>query len=390
MVAATDLRVDDPTCRWTQMSDIVQRNHRFYVVAYNGHDPITGRERRRWHPAGTDHTDAVTVQRRIDSQRPIARCELSIGGFMATTWLATKRGLTRHTANRYRWMIDHNITPRIGAIRLDALGPADLDACYANLIANGGRRRQGLAPKTVLEIHRVISNALDLAVDRQLIDTNPARRARPPRPTSRSTVPAIWDAQQLSHFLQAARRLRLYPALHLVAHTGIRRGELAGLNWGDLHVATSSVSITRTRQATMGRTIEAPVKTRTSRRRIDLDANTVAVLEHWRHRLVGEGAIIEPSTPMFLNAHHCAPSPESFSQLFTRTTSTCGLRRIRFHDLRHTHASLLVAAGVPIKVVSERLGHAHPGFTMHTYQHLLPGMGSAAAARFADLIDASR
>jgi integrase len=140
----------------------------------------------------------------------------------------------------------------------------------------------------------------------------------------------------------------------------------------------------------MGRTIEAPVKTRTSRRRIDLDANTVAVLEHWRHRLVGEGAIIEPSTPMFLNAHHCAPSPESFSQLFTRTTSTCGLRRIRFHDLRHTHASLLVAAGVPIKVVSERLGHAHPGFTMHTYQHLLPGMGSAAAARFADLIDASR
>jgi hypothetical protein len=70
MVAAIDLRVDDPTCRWTQMSYIVGRNSRFYVVAYNGHDPITGRERRRWHPAGTDRTDAVALQRRIDRSDP--------------------------------------------------------------------------------------------------------------------------------------------------------------------------------------------------------------------------------------------------------------------------------------------------------------------------------
>ena len=218
----------------------------------------------------------------------------------------------------------------------------------------------------------------------------PDHSHRPPRPATRSTVPAIWDAQQLAQFLQAARVLRLYPALHLVAHTGMRRGEVASLNWGDLHIPASSVSIARTRQSTMGRTVESPAKTRTSRRRIDLDANTIAVLEQWQHRLVGEGATIDPSTPMFLNTHHCTPSPESFSQLFTRTTASCGLPRIRFHDLRHTHASLLVAAGVPIKVVSERLGHAHPGFTMHTYQHLVPGMGAAAATQFADLIDSCR
>ena len=93
---------------------------------------------------------------------------------------------------------------------------------------------------------------------------------------------------------------------------------------------------------------------------------------------------------MFLNTRHQAPSPESFSQLFTRSSDEAGLPRIRFHDLRHTHASLLVAAGVPIKVVAERLGHGHPGFTMHTYQHLLPGMSAAAATKFADLIDGSR
>lgn len=372
------------------MSYIVQRNNRFYVVAYSGLDPITGRERRRWHPAGSNPGDADAVQRRIDRERPSPSCAASLSGFMSTTWLATKATLTHPTANRYRWMIDHNIEPRIGRLRLDALRPEDLDSCYADLVANGGRRRQGLSAKTVLEIHRVISNALDLAVDRQLIDTNPARRARPPRPASRSTVPAIWNAQQLSEFLDAANHLRLYPALHLVAHTGMRRGEVAGLNWSDLDTAMSSLSIVRTRQTTLGRTVEGPVKTRTSRRRIDLDPNTIAVLDRWRHRLSTEGATIEPSTPMFLNTWHRAPAPESFSQLFGRIIATTELPRIRFHDLRHTHASLLVAAGVPIKVVSERLGHSHPGFTMHTYQHLLPGMGAAAANQFANLVASSR
>ena len=152
----------------------------------------------------------------------------------------------------------------------------------------------------------------------------------------------------------------------------------------------TSLSIIRTRQVTEGRTVEAPTKTRTSRRSIDLDDNTVRILQHWRGRLDNEGATVSSETPMFLNRHHVAPSPESFSQLFQRCAAAAGLPRIRLHDLRHTHASLLVAAGVPIKVVSERLGHAHPGFTMHTYQHLLPGMSADAANRFAQLIANSR
>ena len=89
---------------------------------------------------------------------------------------------------------------------------------------------------------------------------------------------------------------------------------------------------------------------------------------------------------MFTNEHGEPVNPESISQLFDRKTLSSGLPKIRLHDLRHTHASLLVAAGEPIKVVSERLGHAHPGFTMATYQHLLPGMGAAAATNFAALI----
>lgn len=372
------------------MSYIVHRRQLFYVVAYDGLDPITGRERRRWHPAGPSRVEAETIRDRIDRQRPTAVGRSTLAGFLSDVWLPSKGGLTHPTRHRYRWMVNHYINPRIGHLRLDQVRGADIDATYADLAARGGKTGQQLSPKTVLEVHRVLANAFDLAVDREMLDTNPAHRARPPRPDSRSAVPAIWTAAQLATYLNRVRHLRLFPALHLVAHTGLRRGEVAGLNWGDLDTRAAALSITRSRQVTGGRTVEAPVKTRTSRRRIDLDPGTIKVLARWRSRLTEEGAAISTATPMFVNQSHVAVSPESISQLFVRTVAETNLPRIRFHDLRHTHASLLVAAGVPIKVVSERLGHAHPGFTMHTYQHLLPGMGAAAATAFADLIATSR
>ena len=372
------------------MSYIVQRNHRFYVVDYTGHDPINGNERRRWHPASTSRADAEAIRDRIDAARPARSCPSTVAGFLNDVWLASKGDLTHPTRNRYRWMIDHYINPRIGHHRLDQLRPADLDATYTDLSVRGGKNGQALSRKTVLEVHRVLANALDLAIDRELLDTNPAHRARPPKPDTRSTVPAIWTAAQLAAYLHGVSHHRLFPALHLVAHTGLRRGEVAGLNWGDLDTHAATLSITRTRQVIGGRTIEAPVKTRTSRRRVDLDTGTLDILERWRLRLAEEGAHIDTTTPVFLNQNHVAVSPESISQLFKRTAAATDLPQIRFHDLRHTHASLLVAVGVPIKVVSERLGHAHPGFTMHTYQHLIPGMGAAAATAFADLVSASR
>ncbi len=371
------------------MAYITERNNTFYVVDYRGRDPISGSERRKWHHCGPHRADAERLIDELNSRPSTARARGTLETFLTGPWLATKHTLTTATRTRYRWMIDHNICPRLGHVRLDALRPDDLDTFYTDLIATGGRRRQGLSPKTVLEIHRVISNALDLAVDRHLIATNPARHARPPKPGRRSTTARVWSADQLASFLHSTRSKRLYPALHLAAHTGIRRGELAGLNWGDLDRTHVRLSITRSRQSAGGTTVEAAVKTRTSRRCIDLDPATLTIIDDWRRRLVDEGAEIRASTPMFLNSIHQPPAPDSFSQLFTRSIAQTDLPPIRFHDLRHTHASLLVAAGVPIKVVSERLGHAHPGFTMHTYQHVLPGMGASAARQFAQLVDAA-
>jgi integrase len=196
-----------------------------------------------------------------------------------------------------------------------------------------------------------------------------------------------WTAQELGTFLSAARSQRLYPALHLTAYTGMRRGEVVGLKWSDLDRSTKRLSISRTLQNLAGNPVEFDVKTRTSRRSIDLDDNTMWLLAQWRRKLYRDGLPHGADDWMFLNTSGRFLNPESVTQLFDRIVKRSpSLPRIRFHDLRHTHASLLIMAGVPIKVVSERLEHSHPAFTMHTYQHLLPGMSAAAAEQFAALI----
>jgi integrase len=169
----------------------------------------------------------------------------------------------------------------------------------------------------------------------------------------------------------------------------MRRGEVTGLKWTDFDANAQRISICRTIQSLAGRPVEFGAKTRTSRRCVDLDDTTVALLQRWRRRLERDQLPSGADDWMFCNTIGRFLNPESISQLFVRTRQRSGLPRIRFHDLRHTHASLLVASGVPIKVVTERLGHAHPAFTMHTYQHLLPGMSAEAATRFADLVAAA-
>lgn len=166
----------------------------------------------------------------------------------------------------------------------------------------------------------------------------------------------------------------------------MRRGEIVGLKWGDLDHGRKRLSISRTLQTVGGVPTEFGVKTRTSRRCVDLDTETLNILDRWQYRLRDDGLPHGDDGWMFCNTIGRHLNPESVSQLFERIVSGSGLLRIRFHDLRHTHASILFASGTPIKVVTERLGHAHPAFTIATYQHLLPGMGATAAHSFAELV----
>jgi integrase len=378
------------------MAYIIERKDRFYVVDYDGIDPLTGRERRRWHPAGRSRADAeaivATLERAASPVVPFCRAPTTLGQFLSEQWMPRRRTqLGQTTAHRYAWMIDNYINPRIGDIPLRSLCVEHLDGLYHSLLTAGSRDAGPLASKTVYDVHVIVRSSLADAVRRHLVETNVALAAHAPRSTLRARRgPETWTASQLSRFLASAAHLRLYPALHLAAYTGMRRGELAGLRWGDWHRSTHRISIARSRQVVGGHSVEVPVKTRTSRRCVDLDAGTEGVLERWRRAQRRDGHPADLSDPIFTNTHGQPVHAESISQLFDRHLARTDIPRIRFHDLRHTHASLLVAAGTPIKVVSERLGHAHPGFTMATYQHLVPGMSATAATDFAKLITTDR
>lgn len=317
---------------------------------------------------------------------------LSYGEFLTKTWLPHKRRHVRATtAYRYSWFVERYINPEVGDVPLRRLRADHLDGLYEHLSTAAGRHQSGLAPKTVHEVHMIVRASLELAVQRQLVDRNVAHSAHARRRRPTKAVARTWTAAELAAFLQIARTQRLYPALHLTAYTGMRRGEIVGLKWSDLDRSGQRLSISRTLQTVGGRPVEFGVKTRTSRRCIDIDADTMKVLGRWRRRLGEDGLAHGPDDWMFLNSAGRFLNPESVSQLFDRVVRRSPLPHLRYHDLRHTHASLLVATGVPIKVVSEHLGHSHPAYTVHTYQHLLPGMSAAAAEQFAALMaDPSR
>ncbi len=335
------------------MAYITTRNNRFYVVAYDGIDPATGRERRRWHAAGRSRADAEAIANSLTnatSGSTLAAVDgMTLVEFLTDNWLNERQHRVRPTtAARYRWIIDHYITPTVGNYRLRSIRTEHLDGLYANLSAGGGRDGLALASKTVHEVHLIVASALRDDHRNGLVHHNVATEAkRPSRQRQSHCGPETWTADELRTFLGCASPHRLYPALHLAATTGMRRGELAGLHWGDWNSTNHRLSINRSRQALHGRATEFATKTRTSRRSIDLDPGTEQLLNEWKRNQQREGNPTGTRAPIFTNPAGGALHPETVSQLFARIMRRSGLPPIRFHDLRHTHASLLVANGVP-------------------------------------------
>jgi integrase len=186
----------------------------------------------------------------------------------------------------------------------------------------------------------------------------------------------------LKEFLDLAADHRLFATFWLAANTGMRCGELLGLRWSDIDIHEQRLSVNRALISVGYELHESRGETRTARRTIDLDERTIAILT-----AISTGR--EYDAYLFCHDDGTPIHPHVVSDAFKKLVARSPLPRIRFHDLRHTHATLLFKAGVPIKVVSERLGHATPGFTMATYQHVLPGMQQEAARTFAAILDPS-
>jgi integrase len=366
-----------------------RKGDRWYAVIYEGVDPATGKERRSWHPAGTGRADAECLAAKLATQanrRQDKARAMTFGAYLQSQWLPAKKAALRvSTYAGYRRNVELHITPTLGRIPIRRLRDKHLEELYEQL---AHRQHACAVAKTVLEIHLIVRAALADALRDDYVTRNVALSARVPRPPAIRTPEAqSWTAEQLQVFLRAAAGHRLFPAFWTLAMTGMRRSELLGLRWSDIDLDAGTLSINRGLVAVGYDLHESRGKTRNSRRRIDLDPTTVRVLTAWRswQRVEREAVGASPPDHLFTDAHGAQVHPHAISQTFERIAARAEVPLIRLHDLRHTHATLLIKAG-PIKVVSERLGHAKAAFTIETYQHVLPGMQADAARTFEQLV----
>jgi integrase len=366
---------------------VARKGDRWYAVVYEGLDPVTGRERRVGiprAPSGPTLNGARLARERNGRNDPGR--SMTFGVYQTTRWLPGKRVvLADSTYDGYRRNVERHVLPALGAIALRRLRPDHLESLYERLL-HPRDGTTGLAPKTVYEVHLVIRGALTDAARRGLVSRNVALAADAPRLRS---IPKVeqraWTADELRAFLQAAAGHRLFPAFWGAAFTGMRRNQLLGLRWDDFDPAPATLSINRGLIAVAYELHETRGKTRNARRRIDLDPTTVDVLVAWRQwqRTEQAAALIDTAGWIFTDGAGQPIHPHAISQAFERIARRASVPVIRLHDLRHTHGTLLIKAGVPVKVVSERLGHATPALTIDTYQHVLPGMQADAARTFA-------
>lgn len=374
---------------------VTRKGDVWYAVIYEGIDPVTGKEQRRWHRAGTNRPEAEALAARLaaaeDTRRNSHghRSQLTVGGFIIRYWLPAKRlDLEASTFDGYQRVVRLHLLPHIGEVPLRSLRTERLEQLYGDMLNHGNTRTgQGLSPKTVLDVHVIIRAALDDAIRRGLLGNNPAAAAHAPRQRrNRCRADRVWTADQLKAFLDLAAKRRQHPSFWLAANTGMRRGELLGLRWDAIDVQQRRLSVHRAIVAVGYQPQESRGKTHSSARTIDLDTTTLQILARWRQRQTDELGASRDTMSLHTKTDGDLIHPHTLSQAFERAVATTTLPRISLHDLRHTHATLLLKAGVPLKVVSERLGHSNPAFTMATYQHILPGMQAEAADTFAALL----
>jgi integrase len=312
---------------------------------------------------------------------------------MEKMWLpAVQTQLKYSTFDSYRRTIRLHVLPRIGEVRIDEITPRILTRMYLELLARGrlNGNAPGLSPATVRYIHTIMHKAFADAVDEGLLRLNPAERAKAPRrPRSVRADFRLWDRNELATFLQHIQGSELEALWHVAALTGMRRGELLGLQWNDIDFDHRRVSVRRNLVCVAYRLVMTTPKSHQARV-IDLDERTTGVLAdlHAReHTKLAPGAdVLRDDQRVFCGPDGEPLHPERVSAKFQAMVRAAGVPRIRFHDLRHTHATLALQAGVPAKVISERLGHHTPEFTMQQYAHVLPGMQAEAAALVAELV----
>ena len=372
----------------------------------NGEGNIRKRKDGRWEGRYTAGLDPITgkqvfknvlgkTQAEVKEKLKIALAEnqkvdfTKTGKYTVTQWMnewyenVAKIKVRASSHQTYRGYIDNHITPNIGKLPLEKLTTMDLQKFYRKLMTKGRVERieatnqpKGLSAKTVRNINQVISSAMDFAVAQRIVSVNPCKAVALPKVEHKEmqTIPA----EQLQAFLTEAKASGVYEMYYIELATGLRRGELLGLKWSDIDWKNGIIKVKRQIARVDGKVIEAPLKTKNSYRTVTISPQAVEVLKQQKAKTKDEFVFPSPNGG--------AISPDSVNNMLKRVLERAGIPKVRFHDLRHTFATVALQNGVDIKTVSGMLGHFSAGFTLDTYAHVTTAAQKEAAQTIGNVL----
>ncbi len=363
------------------------------IVVDVGRDQEAGKRRQQWQTVKGTKRDAERELRailtRLETGAYIKPTKLTVGEYLEQ-WLQgyVSSNVGPRTRERYVEIARTHLIPALGSIPLTVLRPQHIQTYYGKALESGRRDGNGgLSAQTVQHHHRVLYEALKHAVKHGILVRNVAEAVDPPRPEHKEM--AALGPEAANRLLEAMRRSPYYVLFYTDLFTGLRRSELLALRWCYVDLDLASLSVVETLHQLHNREfVFRQPKSKRGRRQIALSPSLALLLRQHRAEQEGTqkllGLELSPSDLVFSRPDGSPLQPDSITQAFTRLARSIGLQGVRFHDLRHTHATLMLRQGIHPKVVSERLGHSGIAITLDTYSHVLPGLQEAAAQRFED------
>lgn len=360
-------------------------------------DPSTGKRKRKWISlpgcTGKRQAQIECARKIIEAQGglDIKADKTTVAQFL-DQWLDHIRTqVAPRTHERYAEIAGKNIVPLLGSIVLAKLTPPQISNAYAKALLSGRRDGSGgLSPRTVHHMHRVLKQALGRAVKWEVLNRNPVDAVDPPK--VERVAMNTYDLTQTADLIDAFRGTRMFVSALLGVLCGMRRGEVAALRWRNVDLVAGQIAVVASIEETKTGVRHKETKSGRSRT-VALSSTMIEELRLHRARQAEEllklGIRLDGDAFVVAQEDGKPLKPTSITHEWVRLLGKTDLPRIRFHDLRHAHATHMLASGVHPKIASERLGHSKVGITLDLYSHVLPNMQADAVAQVDDALRAA-
>jgi integrase len=365
---------------------IRERSPGHWAIVIDVPDLADGKRKQRWHSfRGTKREaqrECARLISELDKGTAVEPSRMTVAAFLER-WIGHMQGhVSPRSHERYAEIARKNLAPLLGALMLTKLQPAHVSQAYAKALTSGRRDGQGgLSARTVTHMHRVLREALQQAVQWQMLARNPADAVRPPKAEHKQM--SVLDTNAAVELIEAARETPLFVPILLGLRCGMRRGEVVALRWRNVDLERGQISVVASAEQT-DRGVREKEPKNGKGRTIVLSASEIGELRNHRLRqaegLLALGVRLTDDHHVVAREDGHPLQPRSLTHAFVKFVRRHGFQ-IRLHDLRHSHATHMLAVGVHPKIAQERLGHSSVGITLDLYSHVLPGMQAEAVSR---------